>query len=239
MKIAAQPLFPRVFMEDLKNWKPRPAPEPVTLKGRFVTIVPYVRSEHAEALWNALGGTGTNERLKYFAAPDFANAEEFANWLDSVKKSGWLTELFIDNKTGEVVGMAHYMRADPANGVVEVGGVGHGLAMARSPISTEVHYLMAKHVFEDLGYRRYEWKCHNENAPSKVTAERLGFTFEGVFRKHVISRGANRDTAWYSMIDDEWPALKAAFEAWLDPSNFDADGNQKRKLTDIRSSQSQ
>jgi RimJ/RimL family protein N-acetyltransferase len=225
-------------MEDLSNWKPRPAPEPVTLKGRFVTIIPYVRAEHAEALWNALGGIGTNERLRYFAAPDFAHSEDFANWLDGVKKAGWLTELFIDNKSGEVVGMAHYMRADPANGVVEVGGVAHGFAMAQSPISTEVHYLMAKHVFDDLGYRRYEWKCDNANEPSKVTANRLGFSFEGVFRKHMLSRGKNRDTAWFSMIDDEWPALKAAFEAWLDPSNFDADGNQKRKLTEIRSSQS-
>jgi hypothetical protein len=106
--------------------------------------------------------------------------------------------------------------------------------MARSPLSTEVHYLMAKHVFEDLGYRRYEWKCHNDNAASKVTAERLGFSFEGVFRKHSISRGANRDTAWYSMIDEEWPLLNAAFEAWLDPGNFAADGSQKRALQSIR-----
>lgn len=221
-------------MEDLKNWKPRPAPEPVTLKGRYVTIEPYIRAQHAKALWKALGAAAINDRLKYFAAPDFANVGEFADWLDKVKQAGWLTELFRDNKTGEVVGMAHYMRADPANGVVEVGGVGHGLAMARSPLSTEAHYLLARHVFEDLGYRRYEWKCHNENAASKITAERLGFTFEGVFRKHIISRGANRDTAWYSMIDDEWPRLKAAFEAWLDPSNFNADGSQKRRLEEIR-----
>lgn len=221
-------------MEDLSNWKPRPAPQPVTLKGRFVTIEPYDRAQHADALWNALGGLGTNERLKYFAAPDFANAEEFADWLGRVQQSGWLTELFRDNKTGEVVGMAHYMRADPANGVVEVGGVAHGLAMARSPLSTEVHYLMARHVFDDLGYRRYEWKCDNANEASKVTANRLGFTFEGVFRKHMLSRGKNRDTAWFSVINDEWPRIRAAFEAWLDPANFNADGSQKRKLDDIR-----
>jgi len=221
-------------MEDLTNWKPRPAPQPVTLKGRFVTIEPYVRAEHGEKLWQALGGIETNARLKYFAAPDFANAGEFADWLANVQKAGWLTEVFRDNASGAVVGMAHYMRADPANGVVEVGGVGHGLGMARSPISTEVHYLMARHVFEDLGYRRYEWKCHNGNEPSKVAANRLGFTFEGVFRKHMLSRGENRDTAWYSMIDDEWPRLKAAFEAWLEPGNFNPDGSQKRKLEDIR-----
>ena len=221
-------------MEDLKNWTAKPAPAPVTLKGRYVTVEPYVRTEHLEALWDALGGEETNTLLKYFAAPDFADSAAFGDWLDSVKKAGWLTEVFRDNKTGKILGMANYMRADPANGVVEVGGVAHGPSMMRSPISTEVHYLMARHVFEDLGYRRYEWKCHNENARSKVTAERLGFAFEGVFRKHIISRGANRDTAWYSMIDDEWPLLKSAFEAWLDPANFNEDGSQKRPLQAIR-----
>ena len=109
--------------------------------------------------------------------------------------------------------------------------------MQRSPVSTETHYLLARHVFEDLGYRRYEWKCHNENAASKRTAERLGFTFEGIFRQHIVSKGANRDTAWYSMIDSEWPALKAAFEAWLAPENFDQNGRQVRRLEDIRASQ--
>lgn len=221
-------------MEDLTNWKPRPAPQPVTLKGRFVTIEPYIRAKHAEALWKALGELGTNERLKYFAAPDFANATDFADWLDRVETSGWLREVFRDNPSGEIVGIANYMRADPANGVVEVGGVAHGLAMARSALSTEVHYLMARHVFEDLGYRRYEWKCDNGNEASKIAAVRLGFTFEGVFRKHMLSRGKNRDTAWFSVINDEWPRLKAAFEAWLDPANFNADGSQKRKLEDIR-----
>jgi len=221
-------------MEDLKNWKPRPAPQPVTLKGRYVTVEPYIRGEHLADLWDALGEQGTNERLKYFAAPDFADVEAFGDWLASVAKSGWLTEIFRDNKSGKVMGMANYMRADPANGVVEVGGVAHGSAMARSPLSTEVHYLMAKHVFEDLGYRRYEWKCHNANAASKVTAERLGFAFEGVFRKHTISRGANRDTAWFSIINDEWPLLNAAFEAWLEPANFNADGSQIRQLQAIR-----
>ena len=117
--------------------------------------------------------------------------------------------------SGKAVGMAHYMRPDPANGVVEIGGIAHGPAMARSPVSTEAQYLLAKHIFEDLGYRRYEWKCHNENKPSKRTAERLGFTFEGVFRQHMLSKHANRDTAWFSIIDGEWPALAQSFERWL------------------------
>ncbi len=221
-------------MEDLKNWTPKPAPKPVTLEGRHVAIAPYNTATDAALLWEAFGGLEINQRLQYFAAPDFADVDGFAAWLQSVQSSGWITEVFRDKATGKVVGMANYMRADPANGVVEVGGVAHSLAMARSPLSTEAHYLMARHVFEDLGYRRYEWKCHNGNLPSKVTAERLGFTFEGVFRKHSISRGANRDTAWYAMIDDEWPKLKLAFETWLSPDNFDAAGRQIRKLQDIR-----
>ena len=221
-------------MDDLKNWKPRPAVVAVTLRGRYVTVEPYKRGEHLEALWDALGRESTNQLLQYFAAPDFADAAAFGDWLDSVAKSGWITEVFRENASGKIVGMANYMRTDAANGVTEVGGVAHGPAMARSPMSTEVHYLMAKHVFEDLGYRRYEWKCNNGNAASKVTAERLGFTFEGVFRKHSISRGANRDTAWFSIVDDEWPLANAAFEAWLDPANFNADGSQKRPLQAIR-----
>jgi RimJ/RimL family protein N-acetyltransferase len=222
-------------MTDLAHWTPRPAPQPVTLEGRFVTLVPYARDKHAAALWNAFGGEEINSLLTYFACPDFHSVEEFADWLDAVGKSGWLTEVFIDNTSGAPVGMAHYMRADPANGAVEVGGVAHGSAMARTPIATEAHYLMARHVFDDLGYRRYEWKCHNDNAASKRAAERYGFQFEGVFRQHMLSRGKNRDTAWFSMIDTEWPALKAAFEAWLAPANFDHAGAQIKRLQEIRS----
>ncbi|MBW9116152.1 GNAT family N-acetyltransferase [Rhizobium cauense] len=220
-------------MRDLSNFKGCPAPEPITLKGRFVTVEPFVREQHLQALWDGLGGMGINPLLRYFAQPDFAGIEDFSNWLQSVAKSGWLTHIFCDN-AGKIVGMANYMRADPANGVIEVGGVAHGADMKRSPLSTEVHYLMAKHVFETLGYRRYEWKCDNLNEASKTTAARYGFTFEGVFRQHMISKGHNRDTAWFSMIDSEWPALNAAFEAWLSPENFDTDGKQKRRLEDIR-----
>jgi RimJ/RimL family protein N-acetyltransferase len=221
-------------MRDLKNWSGCPAPQPVTLEGRYVRIEPYHRAKHLDALWQAFGGLNINARLQYFSQDDFRGVEDFDAWLTGVQKTGWVTEVFYDKATGDVVGMANYMRPDPANGVVEVGGVAHSLAMARSPLSTEVHYLMAKHAFEDLGYRRYEWKCDNRNEASKRTANRLGFTFEGVFRQHMISKRENRDTAWFSMIDGEWPLLNAAFEAWLLPDNFSGDGTQKRKLEDIR-----
>ncbi|MBV2182997.1 MAG: GNAT family N-acetyltransferase [Rhizobium sp.] len=222
-------------MRDLSTFKGCPAPKPVRLEGRFVTVEPFDKAQHLQALWDGLGGMGINPLLLYFTNYDFSGIEDFEKCLDNVQTNwGWVTEVFRDNQTGKIVGMANYMRADPANGVVEVGGVAHGPDMSRTPLATEAHYLMARHVFNDLGYRRYEWKCHNDNAPSKTTAKRYGFTFEGVFRQHMLSKGKNRDTAWFSMIDGEWPQIKAAFEAWLAPENFDAEGRQIRKLEDIR-----
>ena len=137
------------------------------------------------------------------------------------------------------LGTASYLRIAPADGSIEVGNIVLGSALQRTTAATESMYLLARHALDDLGYRRYEWKCHNENEASKRSAVRYGFTFEGVFRQHVISKGANRDTAWFSMIDREWPVLKQAFEAWLAPANFEPEGSQKRRLEDIRSELSQ
>jgi RimJ/RimL family protein N-acetyltransferase len=223
-------------MRNLADFKGCPAPAPVRLEGQYVIAEPYERAVHLLTLWEALGGhEGLNDLIRFFPNPLYAAPEGFADWLEGMNRDGRLiTLVFRDKEDGEVVGMASYMRPDPANGVIEVGSVAHGAGMKRSPLSTEAHYLMARHVFEDLGYRRYEWKCHNENAPSKATANRYGFTFEGVFRQHMVSKGANRDTAWFSMIDSEWPQLSKAFEAWLSPDNFDDHGHQKRRLEDIR-----
>lgn len=224
-------------MHDLSNWKPRPAPEGFSVTGRYVMIEPFRREVHETALWQALGGAGMNDLIRYFPNGPYETASDFGDSLVANGKAGVVVCIFRSRKTGDIVGMASLMRADPANGVVEVGAVAHGGAMARTPMSTEAHYLMARHVFEDLDYRRYEWKCHNENEPSKTTAKRLGFQFEGVFRQHIVSKGGNRDTAWFSIIDGEWQALKTAFEAWLEPSNFEPDGRQKRRLEDIRAAQ--
>ena len=133
-----------------------------------------------------------------------------------------------------MLGMASYMRIRPEHGSAEVGFVCFSKAMQRTPAATEAMYLMARHLFDDLGYRRYEWKCDNANEKSRRAAERLGFAFEGVFRQDMVMKGRNRDTAWYSMLDTEWPAAKAAFEAWLAPENFDGEGRQRNKLADIR-----
>jgi len=128
------------------------------------------------------------------------------------------------------------MRIDTNNGVIEIGNVYWGPLMARKPAATEALFLFAQYVFDELGYRRFEWKCHNDNLPSKRAAERFGFAFEGIFRQHVVVKGANRDTAWFAMIDKEWPENRTAFEEWLDPANFDKDGIQKRRLEEIRAS---
>ena len=224
-------------MSDLSQYKVE-APKPVSLEGRFVTVEPFDRQRDLQGLWDGLGGYGVNDLLTYFPQDDFSGPDAFGDWLEGMRRDfGWIVFVFREKAAGAIVGMATYMRPDPKFGVVEVGCVAHGPAMQRSALSTEAHYLMARHVFEDLGYRRYEWKCHNANEASKATALRLGFSFEGVFRQHMISKGANRDTAWFSMIDTEWPALKAAFRAWLSPDNFDAGGGQRRKLQDIRNSQ--
>lgn len=225
-------------MRDLTKWTARPAPEGFSTTGRYVMIEPYRREVHETTLWNALGGAGVSDLIRYFPNGPYAQSSELCDWLDRSKWDlGWVTCIFRSRVTGDIVGMASLMRPDPANGVVEVGSVAHGTAMARSPMSTEAHYLMARHVFEDLDYRRYEWKCHNENEPSKVTAARLGFQFEGVFRQHIVAKGMNRDTAWFSMIDGGWPDLKQALETWLDPSNFEPGGRQKTRLEEIRQAQ--
>lgn len=221
-------------MRDLSKWTPHAAPKPFSVTGRYVMIEPFLRAVHEGPLWEALGGKALNELIRYFPNGPYETAAEFSDWLAANTEAGLLVNIFRSRRTGDIVGMGSLMRADPANGVVEIGAVAHGAAMARTPMATEAHYLLARHVFEDLDYRRYEWKCHNDNAASKVTAARLGFQFEGIFRQHIVSKGGNRDTAWFSMIDGEWPTLRAAFEAWLDPSNFDANGRQKRRLEDIR-----
>jgi len=187
---------------------------------------------HAESLYEATAGP-KNERLwLYLFDGPFANRAEFDAYLTRIAQPGDpLFYAILDAVTGDAVGHASYLRIEPAHRCIEVGGILYAPALQRTPGATEAMYLMARHVFEDLGYRRYEWKCNALNAPSQRSALRLGFTYEGVFRQHMIVKGRNRDTAWFSMLDTEWPARKAAFELWLDPANFDADGRQKTSLS--------
>jgi RimJ/RimL family protein N-acetyltransferase len=139
----------------------------------------------------------------------------------------------VPTETGKATGWASYMRINPTHGVIEVGNILFSPALQRTRAATEAMYLMARHIFDDLGYRRYEWKCNAENAPSRRAALRFGFTFEGIFRQHMVVKGHNRDTAWFAMLDHEWPARKRAFEAWLQPENFDDSGRQRRSLAEL------
>ena len=136
----------------------------------------------------------------------------------------------IDKASGKAVGQQGWMRIRPEHGSIEIGGIYWGLPMARTPLATEALFLFARHAFDDLGYRRFEWKCNNRNEPSKAAARRFGFQYEGLFRQDMIIKGESRDTAWFSIIDSEWPAMRAEYERWLAPDNFDADGVQKTKL---------
>jgi RimJ/RimL family protein N-acetyltransferase len=147
-----------------------------------------------------------------------------------------LVHAIIDKASGEAVGTAALMRIEPEAGVIEIGSITYSPRLQRRPAGTEAMYLMMRRVFDEIGYRRYEWKCNALNAPSRAAALRYGFRYEGLFRQATITRGRNRDTTWFSVIDSEWPALRAAFERWLDPANFDAAGRQRHSLASLRPS---
>lgn len=222
-------------LNNLNNWKTRQKPEPAELNGKFVQLTHYNFEEHSASLWEALGGEKTNELIRFFPNGPFENSTDFGTWLKEINETKEFHTMIISSvKTKEVLGMASYMRCSPKNGSVEIGAIAHGAKMARSTLATEAHFILAKYVFEALGYRRYEWKLNNENKPSHKAAKRLGFSFEGVFRQHMVVKGKNRDTAWYSMLDNEWPLIKTAFESWLDQSNFDKLGKQIKSLIQIR-----
>lgn len=208
-----------------------------TLSGRFVTLAPLDPVAHAEALFANAHGPGHEALWLYLFPRPFPDKGAFrAHLAKAAVSEDPFFFAILDAATGEALGHATYMRIEPAHRVIEVGNILHTPKLQRTAGATEAMYLMARHVFEDLGYRRYEWKCNALNAPSRRAAERLGFTFEGVFRRHMIVKGRNRDTAWYAMLDHEWPAAKRAFEGWLAPENFDAQGRQRRTLAAFRAS---
>jgi RimJ/RimL family protein N-acetyltransferase len=213
---------------------PAPArtPQPITLQGRFVTLVPLDPAAHAVALYEASHGPEREDLWRYLFDGPYPDQAIFEARLKQM--AGSRDPLFftiLDNATRKPVGYASYLRIEPAHRCIEVGSILFTPALQRTPGATEAMYLMARHVFDDLGYRRYEWKCNALNEPSRQAALRLGFTFEGIFRQHMIIKGRNRDTAWFSMLDSEWPARKASFERWLSPENFDAQGRQKQSLS--------
>jgi RimJ/RimL family protein N-acetyltransferase len=211
---------------------PKPAksaPERIVLEGRFVRLEP-LDSKHARDIFEISTMPGGAERYRWL----FSTAPETLAEVEArIAATTWGEDRYVavvDQARGKAVGQQGWMRIRPAHGSIEIGGVYWGLPMARTPLATEALYLFARHVFDDLGYRRFEWKCNNRNEPSKAAARRFGFQYEGLFRQDMIIKGESRDTAWFSMIDSEWPALRAEYERWLSPDNFDADGVQKSRL---------
>ena len=217
---------------NLEGWKPVALPRSLTLRGSHVTLEPLSAERHADALWRATAGH--DEVWAWLADGPYAAEANLRRAVEEKQKG--LSAVFLSivpAMSGVAAGYASYMRMDPAQGVIEVGNILLSPALQRTTAATEAMYLMACHIFEDLGYRRYEWKCNSKNEPSRRAALRLGFTFEGIFRQHMVVKGQNRDTAWFSMLDKEWPARKSSFEAWLDPANFDGDGRQRKSLAQL------
>lgn len=218
----------------MPDWSPRPAPLHTAMEGRFCRVEPLDAARHADELFeaNLLDAEGRN--WTYLFVGPFETLKDYRGWLEKIAVlDDPLFHAIIDLKSEKAIGVATYMRVDRVNGVIEVGNINYSPLLQRTPAATEVMFLMMSRVFDELGYRRYEWKCDSLNAPSRAAALRLGFQFEGIFRQAVVYKGRNRDTAWFSMIDSEWPALKRAYQQWLAPENFDVEGRQRRKLAQL------
>jgi len=219
--------------EPVPHWTPPPPPPRAPLAGRYCRLEPVDPGRHAVPLHaaNALDAEGA--MWTYLPYGPFASAAAYRAWMEQTCLGDDPYFLaIIDLATGEPAGLAAYLRIDCANGVIEVGHLAYAPRLQRTAAATEAMYLMMRGAFE-LGYRRYEWKCDALNQASRAAAERLGFAGEGVFRQAVVRKGRNRDTAWYSIIDREWPARRAAFERWLSPENFDSAGRQRQRLADL------
>jgi len=220
----------------LPGWSPRPPPPRTPMAGRFCAVLPLDPERHAAQLFAAYADDAEGRLWTYLPRGPYASLDEYRGWVESASKlDDPLTHAIIDNASGAAVGTAAYMRIEPAVGVIEIGSIAYSPRLRRRPAGTEAMYLMMRRVFDELGYRRYEWKCNSLNMPSRVAAARLGFQYEGLFRQATIARGRNRDTMWFSVIDSEWPGLRAAFERWLDPANFEPQGQQRRSLASLRS----
>jgi len=205
------------------------APQRVVLDGRYVRLEP-IEDRHAADLYAVSSLPGGPERYRWLFSDAPASLAELKARIEQVNAGADRFVAIIDKSSGKAVGQQAWMRIRPEHGSIEIGGVYWGLPMSRTRMATEALYLFARHAFDDLGYRRFEWKCNVRNEPSKAAATRFGFVFEGIFRQDMILKGESRDTAWFSILDGEWPALRAEYERWLSPENFDAAGQQKTKL---------
>lgn len=221
-------------MDDAALALPRPRPERYVLEGRYARIEPLALA-HADTLFAASSGASAQELFRFLLAYAPADRATFDAWLaGSIEASDPLVFAVIDRASGRCEGRLSLMRITPEHGVVELGGILWGPAIARTRVATDAFFLIARYVFETLRYRRFEWKCNVRNEASRSAALRFGFQFEGVFRQHMMLKGENRDTAWYGMIDGDWRLVGAALRAWLAADNFDAAGKQRARLEDLR-----
>ncbi|MFL6157953.1 MAG: GNAT family N-acetyltransferase [Marmoricola sp.] len=211
------------------DWVPGPPVLPVTLVGRTCRVEPW-DARHLDALYDATVRSSPASLWTYLATPPLDEPAGLATWLDGLAADPGAVPLVICRPDGRAVGTASYLRLDPANGSVEVGAIALAAELQRTTAATEAMFLMMRHVFDDLGYRRYEWKCDALNAPSRAAAGRFGFTYEGTFRNAVVYKGRNRDTEWFSITVEEWDRVRSAFTAWLAPENFDEHGAQRSSL---------
>jgi RimJ/RimL family protein N-acetyltransferase len=213
---------------------PAKRPERVVMHGAYVTVDPLDPAKHGDALWRGSGGAANQELWRYLRSGPFSERAEFDAYLEGKAASeDPMYFAFVDRATGRAAGHASYMRIDTCQRVIEVGAIVYTPTFQKTRAATEAMYLMARNAFEELGFRRYEWKCNVLNEASERAARRLGFAFEGVFRQHMIVKGRSRDTAWFAMLDSEWPVRKREFERWLAAENFDDAGRQKTRLSHI------
>jgi len=216
------------------NWKvpERPPNEPI--EGRTCRLEPLDAARHGESLHRANLRDREGRNWTYLPYGPFERLDDYLDWVRSVeaKPDPQFFTIVATGLQGSdlTAGVASYLRIDPPQGSIEVGHINYSPLLQRTVAATEAMYLMMRRAFE-LGYRRYEWKCHSLNAPSRAAAQRLGFSYEGIFRQARVDKGRNRDTAWYAMIDQEWPAIDRAFQQWLDPANFDGNGRQRTPLS--------
>lgn len=214
----------------IPGWTPRARPVRAVLTGRTCRLEPLVAATHADALFEANAADVSARMWTYLPYGPFENRASYRSWMERASQADDpLFFAIVDPATGRPAGIAAYLRIEPVNGIIEIGHLAFSPALQRTTAATEAIYLLIARAFA-LGYRRCEWKCDTLNAPSRAAAQRLGFTFEGVFRQAAVIKGRNRDTAWYSIIDTEWPARREAFERWLAPENFDAQGRQRTPL---------
>jgi RimJ/RimL family protein N-acetyltransferase len=217
------------------GWQPPPRPARTPMSGRFCRLEAADPARHAADLHAANGRDAEGAMWTYLPYGPFADLAAYRTWMESAcTGADPHFHAIVDLASGKAVGLASYLRIDPANGAIEVGHLAYSPLLQRTPAATEAMFLMMRWAFS-AGYRRYEWKCNVLNTPSRSAAMRLGFSYEGVFRQASIVKGRNRDTAWYAAIDSEWPALEQAYRTWLAPENFDGGGRQRRSLASLTS----